>query len=265
MIKKQWTGNPKKKFDLNWLLAGNSGSGKTHFTGTYTGGPIHYYMADRGGEKTLEKLLINRPEKSSISIDNFSAYENPFSALWTQMQKDEKEGLFKWLAEENGLLVADSLTSLNEQAIREIMLKDHVTPTKIGQRIDHKKGMNVAHWGQLLLWMGQLVATLQELPCATVATVHLHILMDKDQKVVARYPAVNGQFRQLLAKDYDETYLLETRGDERIIHFKERLKFEAKSRSFSVKEVRNYTLDELAQAYLANKTEIDLRGKTKVK
>ena len=46
----------KRKFDLKFLLTGNSGSGKTHFTATYTKGPIHYYMFDRGGEKTVEKI-----------------------------------------------------------------------------------------------------------------------------------------------------------------------------------------------------------------
>jgi len=102
--------------------------------------------------------------------------------------------------------------------------------------------------------MQTLVGVMQDLPCATATTVHLHTLMDSDQAVVGRYPSVNGQFRQLIGVDYDECYLLETRGENHIINFKERLQFEAKSRVFSTKDVRNFTMDQLAAAYLSGDT-----------
>ena len=117
--------------------------------------------------------------------------------------------------------------------------------------VDHKKSMSIPHWGQLLSWMETLVGTIQELPCATATTVHLHTLMNDKQEVIARYPSVNGQFRQLISVDFDESYLLESRGENHITHFKERDMFEAKSRVFSPKMVRNKTLEDLAQAYLA--------------
>ena len=259
-MKQKWLGNQNKKFDLNFLFCGNSGSGKTHFAATYTGGPIHFYMLDRGGEKTLEKLLsLHNNDKSPITIDNLASSENPFSALWLQIQKDEKEGFFDYLAENKGLLVLDSITSANEKAIEEILTKDNVKPPTIGKKIDHKKGMSMPHWGQLLSWMQLLTAAFQEMPCATIINVHLHTLMNSNQEVVARYPSVSGQFKQLLSKDFDETYLLEARGNNHIIHFKERYKFEAKSRIFNQKEVRNATLDDLVNAYLTNKNEIEIK------
>ena len=241
----------QRKFDLKFLLTGNSGSGKTHFTATYTSGPLHYYMFDRGGEKTIEKIASNR---NDITLDNFSDSSQLFSDFWKQYQEDEKAGMFDWLAENSGLLVLDSLTNANLKAITEIAKKAGVTPSGIGKRIDMKLGMAPPHWGQLLNWMTTLVASLQELPCAVAVTVHLHTIMNKDQEVVGRYPAVNGQFRQLLACDFDEAYLLTTQGSKRQIFFTEKLSFEAKSRVFSMPKVEGITLDQLAKAYLAGKT-----------
>jgi len=243
----------QRKFDLKFLMTGNSGSGKTHFTATYTAGPIHYYMLDKGGEKTVEKLMGNRED---ITIDNFSSQDVMFSDFWKQFQADGEAEFFEYLADNNGLLVLDSLTNANQKAIAEICKKSGVTPSGIGAKLDNKKGMAQPHWGQLLNWMSTLVTSLQELPCAVAVTVHLHTLMNSNQEVVARYPAVNGQFRQLLACDFDEAYLLTTQGTKRKIFFTEKLNFEAKSRVFDMPYVENITMDQLAKAYLNNQTTI---------
>jgi hypothetical protein len=243
----------QRKFDLKFLLTGNSGSGKTHFTATYTKGPIHYYQFDRGGEKTVEKLMGNRTD---ITIDDFSSSQIAFSDFWRQFQTDGKNNFFEHLAANSGLLVLDSLTNANQKAIAEICKKSGVTPSGIGKKLDMKLGMAKPHWGQLLNWMTTLVTSLQELPCAVAVTVHLHILMNSNQEVVARYPAVNGQFRQLLSTDFDEAYLLTTNGTKRMIYFTEKLSFEAKSRSFDMPYVTNVTLDQLAKAYLNRETTI---------
>jgi len=243
----------KRYFNLKFLLTGNSGSGKTHFTATYTKGPLHYYMFDKGGEKTIEKIASKR---NDITIDNFSTDSLLFSDFWRTFQEDEKNGLFQWLKEQSGMLVLDSLTNANKKAIHEIEKKSDIIPSGIGKKIDMKKGMAPAHWGQLLNWMSTLVSSLQELPCAVAVTVHLHTLMNSDQEVVARYPAVNGQFRQLLAADFDEAYLLTTQGTKRQIFFTEKLAFEAKSRVFDMPKVEGISMDQLAAAYLAGKTVI---------
>jgi len=241
----------QRKFDLKFLLTGNSGSGKTHFTATYIDGPLHYYLFDKGGEKTIEKIMGNRTD---ITIDDFSDSKIQFSDFWKQYQEDEKAGLFKWLAENSGMLVLDSLTNANRKAITEIAKKSNITPSGIGKALDMKKGMAPAHWGQLLNWMTTLVTSFQELPCAVAVTAHLHTLMNADQEVIARYPAVNGQFRQLLATDFDEAYLLTTRGSKRQIYFTEKMSFEAKSRVFDMDKIANITMSDLAKSYLTKKT-----------
>ena len=101
--------------------------------------------------------------------------------------------------------------------------------------------------------MQTILSSAQDLPCAVVITSHLHVLMNKKQEVIARYPFVNGQFRQILPKDFDETYLLEFTGEDQKIYFKERNKFEAKSRSFSMDKKKDPKMDALVTAYLAKK------------
>jgi len=128
----------KRIFDLKFLLTGNSGSGKTHFTATYTKGPLHYYMFDKGGEKTIEKISKNRTD---ITLDNFSHDDMLFSDFWRTFQEDEKAGLFEWLKEQSGMLVLDSLTNANKKAIHEIEKKSGITPSGIGKKIDMKLGM----------------------------------------------------------------------------------------------------------------------------
>ena len=244
-----------KKFNLKILLCGNSGSGKTDLPSHYTKGPLHFYMFDKGGEKTIEKnLSLRKSSDPQLSVDIMSSDKDSFSDFWTQFQQDEKDGLFEELAKNNGILVIDSITSLNRKAINEICSKNNITPSGIGKILNMKKGMAMPHWGQLLSWMSTFIAALQELPCAVIATVHLHTLMNSNQEVVARYPSVNGQFRQLIAVDFDEAYLLETRGKNHLIHFKECGKFEAKSRVFDSKELRNSNINAIAEAYINNIT-----------
>lgn len=241
---------PDNVFDLTFLLVGNSGSGKTDFVSKYTKGPVHFYMVDKGGEKTIRKN-IRKSKQTNVSVDILSGNSVTFSDIWAKYQQDELEGKFEWLAKNNGIFCPDGLSSLNEKAIKEILIKDGKTPSGIGKKIDHKKGMSEAHWGQLLNWMNTFISTLQDLPCAVAIPVHLFILMNKKQEVVARYPMVNGQLRQTLAKDFDETYLLEMKKSTQSLHFKERHKFEAGSRVFSMDKKKDPKMDDLVTAYLA--------------
>ncbi|MCP4607709.1 MAG: AAA family ATPase [Planctomycetes bacterium] len=241
----------ERKFDVKFLFAGNSGSGKTELAASYTRGPVHFYMFDKGGKRTIDKKLKSTPRPSDmpLTLDDFSHSDNSFSDFWTAFQEDESNGFFDSLAANNGLLVLDSLTAANLRAIKEIQIKNSITPSGIGKKVNHKLGMAMPHWGQLLDWMQTLTATIQELPCAAIVTVHLHTLMDSDQTVVARYPSVNGQFRQLLAVDFDEAYLLEAKGGKFKLNFRERFKYEAKTRIFDMKDATNVTMDHIADAY----------------
>lgn len=248
--------SPKeRKFDLKSMFCGNSGCGKTDLAASYTKGPVHFYMLDKGGEKTIEKKLTTRDKNvPPISVDILSSSDISFSDFWHHIEQDDKDGFFEEMAEQNGLVVFDSITAINKKAIKEVSKVNKINPIDIGKRLDMKKAIAPAYWGQLLSWMTTFISTAQELPCAVIVTAHLHILINSDQEVVARYPYVNGQFRQLMPVDFDECYLLETRGSKHYIHFKENNKFEAKSRVFDMVKTDGKTLDDIANAYINFKT-----------
>ena len=252
-LKKPFTGKDRK-FNLKMLFVGNSGSGKTDFAASYTAGPTHFYMFDKGGEKTIEKKLNQRKGSShDISVDIFSSNDHTFSDFWHQYEQDGKDGFFDEMASQNGLVVFDSTTALNMKALTEVKALNSVGKISIGKPLNLKNSMNQPYWGQLLSWISTFMSSVQELPCAVIVTAHLHILMNSNQEVVARYPYVNGQFRQLLPVDFDECYLMESRGSTYKIHFKETNKFEAKSRVFSMKSSSGKSLDDLAKAYINKK------------
>lgn len=253
METKQILKSSNKKFDLKFFLVGNSGSGKTHFCGTYTKGPIHFYMLDRGGEKSLYKLIDKRDKSlPPITIDVISNRTNKYSDFWKILQNDAKDGFFDHMAEQNGLVVLpDSLTTANIMAKKEIASIAEVDLLEIGVERNMRKVMSPPLWGQLLGWMQELIGTTQELPCATATTVHLFTEFDKDGAILKRVPAVNGQFRQLVGINFDEIYLLEVKGAKYNLYFKDHSYFEAKSRVFTGKKLTSPTMDIIHDAYLS--------------
>jgi hypothetical protein len=243
------------KFDLKFLIVGNSGVGKTHFCATYTAGPIHFYMLDPGGEKTLHKLNKSRAPGCEITLDAFSARQNSYSDFWKQIQKDEKAGFFDELAEKKGLIILpDSLSSANDMALHEVAKKNGrslTNPTKTTT-------MRIQDWGQLGQWMKELVGVINDLPCAVATPAHLHVDYDKEGTIVGRYPLISGMFKTNMGRYFDEIYLLEAMGSKRKLHFKNKGRFQASSRAFRCKEVvlrelgetTGHDLQTLADAYM---------------
>lgn len=251
-----------KKFDLKFFIAGPSGSGKTHFLGTYTLGPTHFYMLDRGGEKSLYKLIEKRKSSDPpITIDMIPSRQNTYTNFWKTLQQDAKAGFFDEMAEKQGLVVLpDSITTANIMAKAEIAKLNNIDLVQMSQKKNPGDTISPTLWGQLLAWMQELVGTIQELPCATASTVHLFTETDKEGSVIRRVPSVNGQFRQLIGIDFDEIYLMENKGSKHNIYFKEHNYFEAKSRVFSAKKVSDFTMDQIAQAYLSGDTLEQVKG-----
>lgn len=236
----------KRNFNLKFILVGDSKSGKTHFCGTYTHGPVHFYMLDPGGEKTLHKLTANRPPECPITVDVFSLRSNSYSDFYKQLQKDEKDGFFQEMSEKSGLIVLpDSLSAANDMALIEVAKLNGRTLS------DQSKPMRIQDWGQLGTWMKTLVSVAIDLPCAVAVIAHLQTETDSNNSVIKRYPMISGQFRSSIGRMFDEVYLLEPFGDKHRVYFKERNKFNAGSRIFSCKQATDITMDTLAEAYLS--------------
>lgn len=244
--------NSPTLFDLKFLLVGDSKSGKTHFTGTYTKGPIHYYMFDPGGEKTLHKLNKNRNPGCEITIDKFSIKNDSYTTFWKQLQQDEKDGFFQEMADRNGLLVLpDSLSTLNDMVLEEVAKKNKRTLTSL------EKPLRSQDWGMIGQWLKELTNAINEMPCAVISIAHLLIETDKEGTVLGRYPYMATKMRTRMGLYYDEIYLLDMRGTKRKLVFHEKAKFQAGSRIFLAKDIEidngtnnGITMDELATAYL---------------
>jgi GTPase SAR1 family protein len=234
-----------KKFNLKFLLVGDSGAGKTHFCGTYTRGPVHVYMLDPGGEKTLFKLLNDRPTDCPLTIDRFPERKARWTDFWKQIQKDEKDGLFDELAERDGLVVLpDSLTAGTDMITREIAASNNRT-------LDSQQApLRIQDWGQISQWTKTLISVFTDLPCAAVMTAHLYVETDqKEGGILGRYPMVTGALRTSMGRYFDEVYYLETVGKNYILNFREKDKFTAKSRFVTERSLKNITLDDLADYY----------------
>lgn len=238
------------KFDLKFLLVGDSGAGKTHFCGTYTKGPVHFYMLDPGGEKTLYKLNQNRPKDCPITIDSYPENTTKYSTFWKQIQKDEKDGFFDKMAEANGLVVLpDSISSAGDMSVREIAFMNSRTLDK------QTAPMRIQDWGQNIAWLKHLISVVNNLPCACAMIAHLHIEKDDSAgRIVGRYPLISGQLKYSMGRFFDEVYLLAPVGNHYNIYFKEHNGFQAKSRLFTPRNVKDITMDVLADAYLENNT-----------
>lgn len=237
------------KFDLKFLLVGDSGSGKTHLCGTYTKGPIHFYMLDPGGEKTLYKLNKNRPADCQMTMDLLPERKTSWQSFWKTIQKDEKDGLFDDLAARNGIVVMpDSLSAASDMVIRDVAAQNNRTLS------EQTAPLRIQDWGQATQWIKTLISVFNDLPCAAIMTAHLYV--EKDQtsgNVIARYPMVTGAMRTTIGRFFDEVYLLAPIGKNFQLYFKEFKSFNAKSRHFEARSVKNITMDQLADAYLAGK------------
>ena len=246
----------RDKFDLKIMLAGGTGSGKTHLCGTYTRGPIHFYMIDKGGEVTLRKLVKDRPEGSPMTVDRLSDSSINLLDIWTKIQQDEKDGLFDYLAENNGIAIFDSVTNMAIKGKKEIAKTCGVTPPTIGKRTDKKYKFSFHHWDQIESWLSTVVGMIQDLPCAAIATIHLMTMTDKEGAVICRKPLLQGSMRDKIDIDFTEVYLCDTKKGKHQIYMQKKGKFDAKSKAFSCYRLENITMDYLADSYLNGVVEL---------
>lgn len=238
--------------DFKMLLVGHSGAGKTHLTGTYKSGPIHYYMVDPGGEKTLFKLLEDRPKESPITIDTFRRRDKQdFNQLWETMQKDAAAGFYDNLKKQNGLLVIDSMTSVIALATDAVAKLSGKKPGLSPE----KGGFRRQEFGIRSGWILELIRQISDIPCATILCCHLQRIVDDNTGTVTESLLMPGQNSDVAGNWFDEVWKLSTIGKTLRISFKPDGKFEStKSRVFSLPyadfQMSQPTLDQLAKAYI---------------
>ena len=256
MTKTQYIPEPAK-FNSNFLIAGEPGAGKTVFCGRYEQGPVHFYVLDKNGLVSLNKFIAKRPNsKYAITYDDLSNDQTDFSTLFHQLQRDEKEGFFQEMADQNGLCVIDSLTTVNERAFQEITEVNGLYLGPVGHGLDLKKGWQKPHWGQLRQWLSLIVSCIQDEPCAFAMTVHIDTVMNDAGVIVGRYPSISGKLKAQIGKDFDECYLLTRKGNVFETYMTEYQHFIAKTCLFEPASYTDISMNDIALAIKANKTKI---------
>ena len=234
------------KFDLKFLLIGRSGTGKTHFTATYTKGPVHYYMFDPGGEKTVRKCAkeLNQPlDRYTIDLMQ-DPKKVTYEKFWKQLQQDECDGFFEQMAQQQGLVVFDSLTKISQLILMDVAQKNGRTLTATD------KPMRIQDWGMVTSWQRTLISVIDVLPCAVAVTCHYITETNEDDAVIGEFPSIIGSLRYTLDNDFDEVYRLESIGKNYKFNFRGSSLFGAKSRVISDSFLNNITMDDLYYAYM---------------
>lgn len=238
------------KFDLKFLLTGRPGTGKTHFCATYTKGPVHFYMFDPGGEKTIRKVA--RDLDLPLSRFTIDYYNNPqkasFKSFWKSLQKDDHNGFFDKMAQSEGLVVFDSLTKISQLILRDIAKENNRTIAT------QERPLRIQDWGQVTAWTRDFVSIIDVLPCAVAVTCHYVTETNSEGAVIGEYPSIIGGSRYTIANDFDEVYRLESVGKNYKINFRGNAFFEAKSRVVNETSANNLTMDHLYEAYLHGKS-----------
>jgi len=240
-------------FDLKLLFLADSGAGKTHFTGTYTKGPIHYYMFDPGGEKTLQKpcfdhknitmdKFVDRDLKKPIAFDNF----------WKQLQQDEKEGFFDDLAAKNGILVFDSATTIS-QAVKD----------KIGKANNWPSKWEFKHWGQVTSILTEFIRVINSLPCAVVLTAHLKEDRNSEGNIIKYMPLMVGQIANTIGVYFSEYWFFKRINGKTTIHFSGTTVNPASSRIIDIPKATDLTFDDVYDLYMDGKAIQEKKGGTK--
>lgn len=187
-----WT---KTKF----LIYGASGSGKTHLIGSYTKGPILFYGFDPGGSLTLLKSA-NKEIYVNDFIDKDVYRPHAYVDFANAWNKDEALGLFQHLADNNGLVVIDSITTLSDAIMAEVTSKnDKVKNGDPPMQQDYLKQMTILH---------HIIRELNALPCAAICTAHEELVKDEATGSTTMYPLLTGKLRSKLGLYFSEVYSL---------------------------------------------------------
>lgn len=193
----------QKKFDLTVLCYGDSGSGKTHLAGSYDKGPVHFYAFDPNTYKTL--LNCKNP---NITISQFN--EEPgktmiFADFWEEFKKDAASGLFTALADAEGMIVIDSLTTMS-RACLHFCMTDVTTQNKTPFN-PYKDQPEVQHYGRQMNILTEFFRILASMPCASFLTAHVEYLTDKQGNVLRQMPLITGKLKSQAGLWFDETWL----------------------------------------------------------
>ncbi len=210
------------KFNVKFLIWGQPGSGKTSFLGSYTKGPVHFYLTDPQGTTVL------RENTNAITVDEFTyggpkAYEN----FWKTMQADEKSGMFDELLDQEGLLVIDSYTTLENYLVEYVCSQILKKKKTAGQTYDIQR----QDWPTISGYVLNFFKGVASLPCAVAVVCHSKTVQDDSQALYFQ-PTIIGQQATQAPRWFSEFFNLSLTGNSQTVRIQGNPKVPAASRLF---------------------------------
>ena len=231
------------EFNLKVLLYGDSKLGKTTLVAHFTRGPIHFDFFDPNGAQALIKMVkAGLRTAEGVSFEQFD-YKDPksFDKYWKHIQKLDKEGFFKKLAEEKGLYVVDSYTALNLATMAKVMLTSKNTlPSQPDFRENKGYIMN-------------FIQTVTTLPCAVVVIAHTETSKDEASGSVKILPMVTGSLKTSSGVFFDDLLFMKMRGKDRVVTAKPSAKANAGSRVLPEEEYVNFNMNDYFDYHMTGK------------
>jgi len=185
MSKKTLSESRSQTFNSHVLIWGAPGTGKTTFAGSYTKGPTHFYSFDPQGTE----VLLNEG-RTDITVDDFSdGVDTIFSSFWKQAQEDEQSGFFQEMADNEGLVVFDSYTTLENRIVKYTM--KHVLAKK-----GNKDGLFIPEekdWRTITGYVLAFFSWCTSLPCASLVIVHRKSSYNHKEGISYYTPSILGQ------------------------------------------------------------------------
>lgn len=203
---------------LRVLAYGDSGSGKTHFIGTF---PKVFIINTDEGLLTLK----DAPTFRGVTI---GPKDPAFSWTWDILQQIKaRKGPFSSEGPygDTQTLAIDSITKLSKYLLDESMRARAKNPLEDKAEFDD--------WGRLRSRLENIGRMLQSLDMNVVITAIAQIEKNDVTGDFVGGPMVDGRYRDLIAADFDESYYLECAGGKEPTyraHFRKYKWFNAKSR-----------------------------------
>jgi len=185
------------KFNLSMLIYGSPGAGKTSFIGSYNGW-VHFYNFDPQGTSVLRHGVTSQLTEDPFT-DSIYGPGKTYEAFWKQMQQDEKDGLFRELYENEGVLAIDSYTTCEHFLVEYVATKVLNKPRKMGGALE----INRQDWPTISSYVLAFFKAISRLPCAVVVVCHEKSIQDGDNNVFWR-PTILGQQAEAAPKWFTE-------------------------------------------------------------
>lgn len=180
----------------NFLLVGDSGSGKTRCAATAPA-PIVHHCFDPGGWNSIQQDI----EKGRVISRNFSCEDPEQPSQYAAWEKEfnqlNRDGLFN----EIGTYVLDSATTFSDSLMNQI-LENNKRRGQIPQLQDYQQQISflIKCFRQILL-----------LPCTVVITGHLDQKQDETTGRIVTGMLITGRANKKLPLLFDEVYCLEAK------------------------------------------------------